>query len=231
MPLIDTRPNGRETKIGDGGFHLDEPCSPSPFRPTFVHAPCPLRRNPCSRGSVLVRGLVFPKVVYCITDSLRGRASPKPTWHYSRSSLAVCRILSSLQPIRPTSPLRFLSSQKIGALPQARTTGIAILTSSGVLEGGKNDNALRRIPFVGSFTPAHGSQGEQHLRRWATTARTRVNDVRPADPRYSRRDVGRQNLGRKYLGARNASQSPAARRSRRNREASARRTQKLRRLM
>ena len=147
------------------------------------------------------------------------------------SSLAVCRILSSLQPIRPTSPLRFLSSQKIGVLPQARTTGIAILTSSGVLEGGKNDNALRRIPFVGSFTPAHGSQGEQHLRRWATTARTRVNDVRPADPRYSRRDVGRQNLGRKYLGARNASQSPAARRSRRNREASARRTQKLRRLM
>ena len=171
--------------------------------------------------------------MYGITDSLRRRASPKQTRDDSRSSFAVCRILSSLRPIQPTSPQRFLSSQKIGALPQARNAGTAILTASGVLEGGKNDNALRRILFAGSFTPAHDSQGEQHLRRWATTARTRVNDVRPADPRYSRRDVGRQNLGRKYLGARNASQSPAARRSRRNREAPARRTQKLqnRRLM
>ena len=175
----------------------------------------------------MVRGPVFPKVVYGITDSLRRKASPKQTWDYSRSSFSICRILSSLRRIQPTSFLRFLSSQKIGALPQARNAGTAILTASGVLEGGKNDNALRRIPFSGSFAPTHGSQGEQHLRRWATTARTRVNDVRPANPRYSRRDVGRQNLGRKYLGARNAAQSPAARRSRRNREASARRTQKL----
>lgn len=186
-----------------------------------------MRRNPCSRGNVLVQGPVFPEVVYCITDSLRRRASPKQTRNDSRSFFTVCRILSGLRPIRPTSFLRFLSSQKIGALPQARNAGTAILTASGVLEGGKNDNALRRIPFSGSFAPTHGSQGEQHLRRWATTARTRVNDVRPADPRYSRRDVGRQNLGREYLGSRNASQSPAARRSRRNREASARRTQKL----
>lgn len=147
-----------------------------------------MRRNPCSRGSVLAQGPVFPEVVYCITDSLRRRTSPKQTRNDSRSFFTVCRILSSLRPIQPTSFLRFLSSQKIGALPQARNAGTAILTASGVLEGGKNDNALRRIPFSGSFAPTHGSQGEQHLRRWATTARTRVNDVRPADPRYSRRE-------------------------------------------
>lgn len=231
MPLIDTRPDGRETKIGDGGFHLDEPCSPSPFRPTSVHAPCPLRRNPCSRGSVLVRGPVFPKVVYCITDSLRGRSSPKPTWHYSRVVLS--RVPNSLKSSTDSTDIPSEISLKskdrrfaAGTYHRHRYTYFVRC-----FRRRKNDNALRRIPFSGSFAPTHGSQGEQHLRRWATTARTRVNDVRPADPRYSRRDVGRQNLGRKYLGARNASQSPAARRSRRNREASARRTQKLRRLM